>query len=188
MLTGYQCLWQGKYFNFRFFVITVVLTDHIFMTVIQGFWSLYVDTSRSYLWHHSYSEMLYEHGSNSWKLWSNGYLKFRIIWTLKETSGSFMHLSALKIEWNSSSLLFTLHSCTMFFMWTHTCKSSRVRSSDHGGQFCGPPRPIHQSGNCSFKYSTTCLLKCGGAPLCWKYNCNVLYVCPDHLEFLSIAL
>jgi hypothetical protein len=37
-----------------------------------------------------------------------------------------------------------------------------VRSGDRGGQFCWPPRPIHLSGNYSFRYSVTCRLRCGG--------------------------
>jgi hypothetical protein len=39
-----------------------------------------------------------------------------------------------------------------------------VRSGDRSGQFCGPPRPIHRSRNCSFRYSVTCRLKCGVSP------------------------
>jgi hypothetical protein len=34
-----------------------------------------------------------------------------------------------------------------------------VRSGDRGGQFCWPPRPIHLSGNYSFRYSITCRLR-----------------------------
>jgi hypothetical protein len=36
-----------------------------------------------------------------------------------------------------------------------------VRSGDRGGQFCGSPRPIHLSGNCSLRYCVTSRLKCG---------------------------
>jgi hypothetical protein len=35
----------------------------------------------------------------------------------------------------------------------------RVRSGDHGGQFCGQPRPIHLSEN-SFRYSVSYRIKC----------------------------
>jgi hypothetical protein len=44
---------------------------------------------------------------------------------------------------------------------THTRESREVRSGDRSGQFCWPPRPIHRSWNCSFRYSVTCRLKCG---------------------------
>jgi hypothetical protein len=45
----------------------------------------------------------------------------------------------------------------LWFSW----KSRGVRSGDRSGHFCGPPRPIHRSRNCSFMYSVTCRLKYG---------------------------
>jgi hypothetical protein len=85
---------------------------------------------------------------------------FKMIWSLRRTSGSFMGLAASKIRC-SSSPLFTLRSNTRFFMQPHTFKLRGARSGDRSGQFCGPPRPIHRSGNCSLRYYVTCRLKCG---------------------------
>jgi hypothetical protein len=50
-----------------------------------------------------------------------------------------------------------------------------VRSGDRSGQFCRPPRPIHRTGNCSFRYSVTCRLKygvprhSGSTSVIWSY-------------------
>jgi len=38
----------------------------------------------------------------------------------------------------------------------------RLRCGNRGGQFCGPPQPIHRSGNCSFRYSLTFPVICVG--------------------------
>jgi hypothetical protein len=52
--------------------------------------------------------MSYEHRSNSQRLWNYGYFKFKKIWTLHRTSGSFMHLRASEIQWCTVVPLFCL--------------------------------------------------------------------------------
>jgi hypothetical protein len=41
-----------------------------------------------------------------------------------------------------------------------SCKSSGVSFGDGSGKFCGPPEPIHRSGNCSLGQCVACILKC----------------------------
>jgi hypothetical protein len=71
-----------------------------------------------------------------------------------------------------NSIIYLLSS--VYFASIHNVfhVTGEVRSGDRRGQFCGPPRPIHRSRNCSFMYSITCRLKCGDAPSRWKCNCN----------------
>jgi hypothetical protein len=87
------------------------ITYHHFNCLQDVRW-LHVNTSGSHSWDHSPSEI--SHGSDSQQLRSYGYLKFKMIWTLHRTSGSFMRLAASKIRWNSSSPLLILLSYTMF--------------------------------------------------------------------------
>jgi hypothetical protein len=81
------------------------------------------------------------------------------------------------IRW-SSSLLFTLHSYTVFFMQPHTWESSRMRSGDNVGQSIG--QGIAHSGT--------------PLPVCWNVEVPLyarstavisFHVCSSHLEFLS---
>jgi hypothetical protein len=55
----------------------------------------------------------------------------------------------------------------------------RVRFGDRSGQLCWPPRPIHRSGNCSFRYLVACRLIRG---VLRRAGCTSY-----HLWFLSIA-
>jgi hypothetical protein len=73
-------------------------------------------------------------------------LILKIIRALRRISGSFMHLVS-KIPWCGPSLLFTLRSYTMFFMYPIHGDLWGMRSGDRSGQFCRPPRPIHRPGN-----------------------------------------
>lgn len=80
---------------------------------------------------------------------------------------------SIKIWWNSFCLLFTLHY-TSWFLCNLTC----VNTADLGlvtmlANWLLSLWPIHQSGNCLFRYSiTVCLLKCRGASLCSKCKCS----------------
>jgi hypothetical protein len=48
---------------------------------------------------HSRSEMSNEHRSDSRQLRSYEYLKFKVTWALRKTTGPFMRLAASKIRW-----------------------------------------------------------------------------------------
>jgi hypothetical protein len=98
------------------YLVSHLTTPYQLSAVIQCVRWLCVNTARSYSWGHSQSQMWHEHGSDSQRLRNYGYLKFKMIWTLRRTSGSFMGLAAMAIRWYSSSLQFTLRSCAVFFM------------------------------------------------------------------------
>jgi hypothetical protein len=55
----------------------------VFLSEVQAVRRLCVNTSGSYSWGHSQTEMSHEHGSDSQRLRSYGYLKFKMIWTLQ---------------------------------------------------------------------------------------------------------
>jgi hypothetical protein len=95
----------------------------------------------------------FEHRSNSQRLRSYEYFKFNTIWTLRRTSGAFMRLASSKILFHLLCVYTPCFSC-------NPMKSLGVRSGESSDQFSGPPRPIHRSGNCSFKFSVTCRLQC----------------------------
>jgi hypothetical protein len=59
---------------------------------IQGVTWLRVSTSGSYSWGHSQSEISYKHRYDSQRFRSYGYFKFKMICTLRRTSGSLIRL------------------------------------------------------------------------------------------------
>jgi hypothetical protein len=68
--------------------------------------------------------MSHTHGSDSQLLRNYGYLKFKMIWTLRTSSETCMRLSASDIQWSNSSHQFTLRSYAMFSrcpIYRHAC-------------------------------------------------------------------
>lgn len=77
----------------------------------------------------------HECGFISQWLWDCRYLKFKMIWTLLRTSGSFLCFTASKFD-NVFPVL------CLFYVHT-PCLSCGVRSSDHRSKFCGSSWLIH---------------------------------------------
>jgi hypothetical protein len=145
--------------------------------IIQSVRWLCVNTSGNYFWHHS-QEMSYEHGSDSRRLRSYGYLKFRMI--LPQDHSSFFEYRNFSAVVSLTSLL-CIHipcfSCSPIYgnlvQWDPV--TVLASSANHHGQSIDkgtahlhtPPR------------------------VCWNlvthYAGIVLYVFSNHLQLLFIA-
>jgi hypothetical protein len=102
--------------------------------------------------------MSYEHRSDHERLWSYGYLKFKMIWTLSRTSGSSMRLAASKIRWHGSSRC--VHTRCFFENQAEWSPATTVANSETPSRFivkCGsaPSRSKHICHHvlCLFKFS-----------------------------------
>jgi hypothetical protein len=85
-------------------------------------------------------------------------------WKALMWSSVAMHFDSCRI----SRLLKRLASSRNFldvscFSCNQLHTSSRLRSSDNSDQFCRPQLPVSLSGNCTFRYCVTRLLKCVNA-------------------------
>jgi hypothetical protein len=128
------------------------------------------------------SQKCHENDSDSYRLRSYGYLKFKMVWSLRRTSGSFMRLAVPKIRRCNSSLLFTLLSHTMFYMqpWRTEVRWPRwpiLRTTTTNPS--GRDLLIQE-----LRHVSTDMLD---APSRWKCICNHISCRSNNLQFLSVA-